>query len=77
MRAMPKQPVMPSRVVTVQDVIDEGTKRNIAFTSEQAEAISIATTSLLESAARLRGAVSRNDEPAFGFRLPLPDLGRP
>ena len=77
MRAVSKQPAMPSRVVTVQDVIDEGAKRNIVFSAEQAEAISIATTSLLESAARLRAGVNRNDEPAFGFRIPLPDAARP
>ena len=43
----------------------------ITFTAAQAEKIATATTSMLESAARLRAEVVRNDEPAFGFHPPV------
>lgn len=68
---------MTPRKVTAREVLEEGARRGITFTPEQAEAVSIATTSLLESAARLRDVVSRNDEPAFGFRVALQDAARP
>ena len=61
------------RIVLAQDVLHEGRSRNIHFTQAQANAIASATTSLLESAARLRRSLGRNDEPAFGFRVPHQD----
>ncbi len=61
------------RIVLAQDVLREGRCKNISFTPEQANAIALATTSLLESAVRLRRSLGRNDEPAFGFRVPHQD----
>jgi hypothetical protein len=54
--------------ITVKEVLDQGQGRGIVFTEDQAVKIAIATTSLLESARRLRAQIDRNDEPASAFR---------
>ena len=56
-----------ARRVSPEEVIEVGLGRGIPFTSVQAQKIAIAATSMLESAARLRLEIERNDEPAFGF----------
>ena len=55
----------PSPRITCEEVIERGRQKGIPFTAHQAEKIAIAATSMLESAARLRREIERNDEPAF------------
>ena len=60
-----------SRRVTSADVLELGHAKGITFSDAQAGKIAIAATSMLESAARLRARIERNDEPAFGFSPPI------
>jgi hypothetical protein len=49
---------------------------SLSLTDAESVKIGNAVASLRQSAARVREGLSRNDEPAFGFRHPVPSRPR-
>ncbi len=62
--------------ISEDDVRALAAEKSLPLTDAQISHIADAASMLKQCAARLRTALHRNDEPAFGFRHPLATLDK-
>jgi hypothetical protein len=60
----------PYPSTTLEDIRATAQRLGLPFNESQITRIHKAVLSIEDSAARMRQGLQRNDEPAFGFRLP-------